>query len=357
MKFIMQCYIFLIVLFLGGATAWSIPNKDVLHLWGNSVIKVTGPADGGMNQYRIVFTVNGGNQLRACNNRSLNYSLSKVLYEPIAIPTGERSLTGQKGEYFETGVDGLIMLIQMSSASGITPTGMNASPLPSKPFVIWSGWQPNSIRVNGFTWFPTITMVKGKNRIEHGTVIPRQPLYTLTCFDPNGIAREMNTVYLDEITVESTVTTCAPDANIKTINMAGVPISNIENASFSTLISTKQQTFGLKCDPNINLHFSIVDLNDPTNRTSTSTLTSDSTASGVGYAITSANGTRLKFGPDGSALGIPDQEKYFIGVSGNVDGKNNPMTLTLGFSYIRKAEESIKAGTAKSLIGITYSYQ
>lgn len=357
MKLIIKYCILLITLFSDISTAWSIPNTEVVHRWGSSVIKVTGPADGTMNQYRKVFAVNGGSPLRACNNRSLNYSLSKVLYEPIAIPAGELIFTGGGGELFETGIKGLIMLMQMGAASGITATGMNATPLPSKSLVVWSGWQPNSSRLNGFTWFPTITMVKGKDRIEPGTVIPRQSLYTLTCFDPNGVAREINTIVLEEITVESTVTTCAPDANIRTINMEGVPIANIENASSSTLIATKQQTFGLKCDPNIQLKYSIVDLNDPTNRTTTSTLTDDSTASGVGYTITAANGTRLPFGPDGSAQGIPDQTKYSIGVAGNAEGKNNPMSLTLGFSYVRKPEEIIKTGAAKSLIGITYSYQ
>lgn len=357
MKFIIRYCVFSTILFFGISTAWSIPNTEVVHAWGMGSIKVTGPADGLMNQYRTVFTVNGGNPLRACNNRTLNYSLSKVLYEPIAIPSGELIFTGRGGELFETGTKGLIMLMQMGSASGITPANMNATPLPSTPLVVWSGWQPNSSRLNGFRWLPTITMVKGKDRIESGTVIPRQSLYTLTCFDPNGVAREINTIVLGEITVESTVTTCAPDANIKTINMAGVPIANIQNAGSSTLIATKQQTFGLKCDPNIQLKYSIVDLNDPTNRTTTSTLTDDSTASGVGYAITAANGTRLQFGPDGSAQGIPDQIKYSIGVAGNAAGKNNPMSLTLGFSYVRKPEEEIKTGSAKSLIGITYSYQ
>ncbi len=38
-----------------------------------------------------------------------------------------------------------------------------------------------------------------------------------------------------------------------------------------------------------------------TNKTTVSTLTADSSASGVGYAVIGLSGQRLQFGPDGSA--------------------------------------------------------
>ena len=358
MRFFIKYFAFSLTLFFNISTSWSVPDTEVVHNWGSGIIKASGPADSLNNKYQTLFAVSGGYGMKTCNNPSLTYNIAKVEYTPIAIPTGDVYFRG--GEFFATGAKGLIMLIQMGGQGGnyLTPGDMEADPLPSKPRVLWQGWAPNADRISyGFHFYPTISIFRGVDRIENGTIIPRQSLYRLSCYDAAGVLRETSTIVLVEVKIETSVTGCSPDSNIKSILMEGVPFGTIENASASTLIATKQQTFTLKCDPDIRLHYSVVDLNDPTNRTTTSTLTDSSTATGIGYAITASDGTRLQFGPDGSAQGIADQTKYSIGVAGNTGGRNNPMTLKLGFSYVRKPEEVLKTGSANSLIGITYSYQ
>ncbi|MEX5986826.1 hypothetical protein ACON3F_17375 [Providencia hangzhouensis] len=138
--------------------------------------------------------------------------------------------------------------------------------------------------------------------------------------------------------------------------MEKIPASIIEKADASENISLKRQSFSLQCDPNINVYVSIVDLSDTTNKTTVSTLTADSSASGVGYAVIGLSGQRLQFGPDGSAPNIPGQQKYYIQRSGTAE-KNNPISFSLGFGYVRKPEEEFKTGTANAMIGLTYSYQ
>ncbi|MEY1239949.1 fimbrial protein, partial [Providencia manganoxydans] len=140
------------------------------------------------------------------------------------------------------------------------------------------------------------------------------------------------------------------------VEMEQLPASAIENAASSENIGLKQQSFSLQCDPNVNVYASIVDLSDIGNKTSVSKLTADSSASGIGFAVIGPSGQRLQFGPDGSAANVPDQNKYFIERSGTMQ-KNNPINFNLGFSYVRKPEEEFKTGTAKGVIGLTYSYQ
>jgi hypothetical protein len=261
---------------------------------------------------------------------------------------------------YDSGVPGLNIVPMIRGDSFNIVPEMSGSgvfnPAAPQPLVLWTGNMTSADRIaNGFWVFNMVYLYRGMERIESNTLISQQPLYRYTCYDNNNVAQETVTVVFPVTSINVSVTGCTPSAKTATINMAGVPVSNIENATSSDLINTQQQTFSLNCDPNIRLYYSVVDLNDPTNNSNIATLTSDSTAAGVGYTITSPAGTRLQFGPDGSAIGIPGQIQYYIG--GGATTGNGPVPLQLGFSYVRKPSEAIKTGSAKSLIGITYSYQ
>ena len=183
-------------------------------------------------------------------------------------------------------------------------------------------------------------------------------MYRYLCKDGEGTTQEAYNFILRPITVNGTVTGCEPTNSAVVIEMDKIAMNTIENADASTLIGTRQSTFSLQCDPNINVSVSVVDLSDPKNRSNTATLTADSTATGVGFAVTGVSGTRLIFGADGSAVGTPNQDKYFIATAGSASAsRNNPVSTRFGFSYVRKPEEELKAGSAKAVIGLTYSYQ
>lgn len=103
---------------------------------------------------------------------------------------------------------------------------------------------------------------------------------------------------------------------------------------------------------------SAVELSDLTNTSDTATLSADSTATGIGFAITAPGGKRMRFGPDGSAANVPGQEKYFVRTAGNASSsQHNPASTQFGFSYVRNPGDEIKPGTAKVVIRLTYSYQ
>ncbi|MGB2536215.1 fimbrial protein [Hafnia paralvei] len=360
MKFVKSCF-FLLNLFLWGSTAWAIPDTELLHSWGSD-ISLSGPADSPNNAFGKIIGASGQQRQVICNNNNISYDLAKIEYSPVAVftTTVERAGSPTKPLYlYETGIKGFNyspFIRGDSFTSGITGNGVS-NPAPPQTMVVWTGNMANSYRVSpGFWVYTVLYLYRGIDRTENVTLIPRQPLFRFTCYDKNNVAQETTTIVASDIHLNIKVSSCTPDSKNISVSMGGIPVSNIENAASSTLINTKQQTFSLKCDPNIQILYSVVDLNDPTNNTTTSTLTADSTAAGVGYAITSPSGTRLKFGPDGSAAGIPGQTKYFLGTAGT-NAINNPFSYQLGFSYVRKPEEAIQAGSAKSLIGITYSYQ
>lgn len=342
-------------------SAWAIPDTQYTHSWLGSEIILSGPADSPNNSYGKVIAMSGQRgPHNLCKNSDITYDLAKVEYTPLAVWTGNTLSNGARPVYlYESNIGGLSLgpLIRGDTfTSGITGNGVTNS-APPEPMVVWTGNMSNSARFGwGLRIYTNLYVYKGANRIDSTTIIPRQPLFRFTCFDTNNVVQETNTFYSSDIYVNINMSGCVPDSKSTTIDMAAIPVANILNAASSTLLNTKLQTFSLKCDPNIQLSYSVVDLNDPTNNSMTSTLTAESTAAGVGYAITSPAGTRLQFGPDGSATAIPNQTKYFLGTVGN-SATNNPFSYQLGFSYVRNPDEAIKTGSAKSLIGITYSYQ
>lgn len=360
MKFVKSC-IFLLNLFLCVSTAWAIPNTDLIHAWGNDII-ISGPADSPNNSFGKIIGASGQRPQVICKNSNISYDLAKIEYSPVVVfatTLAQASSPSSPIYLYKTGVGGLNyapFIRGDSFTSGITGNGVS-NPAPPEPMVVWTGNMVNSSRVSsGVRTYSNLSIYRGMDRTENTTLIPGQPLFRFTCYDKDNVAQETTTIIAGDINLHINVSSCTPDSKNIAVNMGGVPMANIENAASSALISTKQQTFSLRCDPNIQLSYSVVDLNDPTNNTTTSTLTADSTAAGVGYAITSPAGTRLRFGPDGSAAGIPGQTKYFLGTTGTAS-VNNPFSYQLGFSYVRKPEETLQTGSANALIGITYSYQ
>ncbi|WP_426817303.1 fimbrial protein [Winslowiella sp. 2C04] len=321
-------------------------------------IDVTGPAD--RMSFANLISSSGSSAYSMCNSWTVGYDLARVDYVPRLPYTGTKRVwaAGTYTNYlFETGSPGITVTPYGGSRSANADIPAEFSGMPPTAAVVWRGNMPDATRKqnNGIRLIYGVYVYKGAERLTGAMTVPEQTMYQYNCVDTKNVVQEINYINLATLQILGTVTGCTPNSKSAIINMDGVPISTAEQATESTLINTKQQTFSLQCDPNINLSYSVVDLNDPTNNSTISTLTSDSSATGIGYALTTQAGTRIQFGPEGSAPGIPGQQKYFIGVAGT-QGMNS-MSHTLGFSYVRKSSEPLKTGSVKSLIGITYSYQ
>lgn len=350
MKFLNIKHKTLLIILLHISYSFAMPEVTyTINSFG--YIDISGPAD------RITYgsvIANSGSQsaLKICNNSDIKYTLSRIDYEPIAPWTGQtfQSTSAHPVIYlFETGVSGF----------SFAPVGgfSEFRPLPGTTTTVWQGSINNNLRISSPK---TITIgayiYKGPDRIVGNIVLPSMRMYRYVCYDETGKAQEAADVKYNSVLIHGVVTSCEPTSKVMTLNMDKIPASSIENSDISVNIGMKQQTFSLQCDPNIDVLVSFVDLTDTTNKTSIANLTADSTASGVGFAVTSGSGQRFLFGPDGSASGIPGQKKYYVQRSGTAD-KNNPMSFTIGFSYVRKPEETFKTGSAKAMIGLTYSYQ
>ncbi|MEX6221200.1 fimbrial protein [Providencia hangzhouensis] len=315
-------------------------------------IEITGPAD--QIPFGEIIKNSGSRRgISICNSNSINYTLGRIEYQPIAHWNGQSYQASPSHPMiylFETGISGF-------SFSPIGGFNESFVPLPVKNTVVWEGSLSNNSRIaSPIKVTIGVFIYKGPDRIIGSVVIPSQKMYRYACYDDVGNLQEIVNVQYNPITVNATVSSCAPTNKIVSVEMEKIPASIIEKADASENISLKRQSFSLQCDPNINVYVSIVDLSDTTNKTTVSTLTADSSASGVGYAVIGLSGQRLQFGPDGSAPNIPGQQKYYIQRSGTAE-KNNPISFSLGFGYVRKPEEEFKTGTANAMIGLTYSYQ
>lgn len=296
---------------------------------------------------------------KMCSNNTLNYSLQRVDYVPVARYLGQTysSTVDSRVRYlFDAGLPGFALIPYYNAT--YTTTLTFAQPVRT---TVWTGNYDNNTRVS--YGVPTIYgsyIWKGSDRPNDGyTTIPGQEIFRFECYDDTNTLQEIIHISTGSANVRASIRTCTPNVVTASVDMGAVAMSSLLNTAASQLINTQQVTFSLVCDPSIALYYSVSDLNNPANRSTITSLTSDSTASGIGFTLTNSSGTQLSFGPDGSAKDIPGQTKYFIGNSGGVVGsdKNLPMALTLGFSYVRDTSKDLKSGTAKSLIGITYSYQ
>ncbi|MEY0878394.1 fimbrial protein [Providencia manganoxydans] len=319
-------------------------------------INISGPADQ-IPYGEVIKNPGSWSGIGICNNSDIQYTLSRVEYEPIAQWTGQTykaSSAHPTINLFETGISGF-SFAPMGGMSNNAPNDFK--PLPISKTIVWQGNMNNSARLSSPIRVTIgVYIYKGPDRITGSLVIPSQKMYRYVCYDQAGKAQEATSVMYNAINVNATISSCTPTNKVITLDMDKIPASLIKNSDALTNIGTKQQTFSLLCDPNVQVFASVVDLADTTNKSTVSKLTPNSSASGIGFSVTNSSGQRLQFGPDGSATNIPGQQKYFIQKAGNSD-KNNPISYSLGFSYVRKPEEVFKTGTAISVIGITYSYQ
>lgn len=358
MYFIKKYLSVLVITLIQINQAFAYPEFNYPMNNSDPTLNVSGPAD--RLDFGTVIHNSGSSTNTICNSKDVNYTLTSIVYESLATWTGrtyQATLAHAVIPLFESGVTGFSLTPMGGPINQGYPA--NWSPFPPETKTAWSGYQDNANRVaNGHRVNSGVYVYKDEQRFTGNAVIPQQTMYRYLCKDSYGTTQEVYNFYLRPFNIVGTVTGCTPANSAVVLDMNKIAQSAIENADPSTLIGTKKSMFALQCDPNIDVFVSIVDLSDQTNKTDTATLTADSTATGVGFAVTGPSGKRFLFGPDGSAKNVPGQTKYYIQNSGSASAsRNNPVSTQFGFSYVRKPGQEVKPGTAKAVIGLTYSYQ
>lgn len=346
---ILKPTIFVITLF-HASQAFTVPLETTVNFTAGDIY-ISGPADG--YSYARVFGNSGTRVTRICNKRTINYTLRSIVYENKSIWTGRtfRSSSSHEMIYlYESGVSG----IALSNLGAISPNPTHA--LGPETQTVWTGSMDSASRAVYMTH--QLYIYKDETRLTGTVTIPSQNMVRYLCKDENDVTQEIYNVVMTPIQIYGNVTGCTPKEVSQMIEMDKIPQATIENSSPTTYIGTKNVKFSLQCDSDVVLKYSVVDLSDQTNTSTVAKLTADSTATGVGFAVLNpANGIPRIFGSDGSAMNSPGVTQYLIGTAGSSSGQRNLMEHILGFSYVRDPSQPVKSGSAKAMIGITYSYQ
>jgi type 1 fimbria pilin len=135
-----------------------------------------------------------------------------------------------------------------------------------------------------------------------------------------------------------------------------VPLGSVAQSTFTGVGSTSQAksfNIGLNCaggaaNVTASVYTTLTDQNNPGNVSNTLSLTSSSTAKGVGIQVLNG-GTVISFGPDSAVVGNTNQ--WVAGQTGN-GGFIIPLTAR----YVQTAS-AVTAGTANALATFTMGYQ
>lgn len=364
-----QIKLIVVLFFLGSLSliTLAVPERFYPYTLNNAnPLTLTQNADS-FNYGQLIVTT-GSTRLSnpgICSDSSLNYTLTRIDFRvPGALLGTYSSGSASQTLYlYDVGVPGFAVTPLYNSwqfNADLTKNNTINRPIPMQQGTAWRGnpgvEQARRITGKVFDTFGQVYIYKDATRLQSGTqVIPQQTVLQYLCYDSAGTLQEISSMRISALTVNANLSTCTPDSASSVIAMDSVPLKTIQDASEDTLVSSKSQTFSLTCDPSIRLKFSVNDQNDPSNTSRVSSLTSDSTATGVGYGIM-YNSTRLTFGPDSSAMNTPGVTQLELATPAQT-AANPRVSYNLVFGYVRKTGEEVKKGTANSLVGITYSYQ
>jgi len=151
-------------------------------------------------------------------------------------------------------------------------------------------------------------------------------------------------------TVLATSPISVPQTCTVTTPNVSVPLPTVLASALSTSGASTGNTgfnIGLQCNTGANVYITLTDATTPGNRSNLLTLTSDSTARGVGIRIRRSDTTPVSFGADSSAAGNTNQ--WRVGESSGAT--NIPMTA----EYV--ANGAVTPGTVLGSATFTMSYQ
>lgn len=316
---------------------------------------VTGPADAGTFASTIATWGNTG-YTNICSSETLNYSVGRIELTSLLPFTGrtyQPTSAHQVFYLYESGVEGLAFNPIIGGQWLQAPMGNSRSLIPGTS-VVYTGNVNNNNRKTAFPSFISAGLLKDAGRILVGqTLMPARGIHRFDCYDTNNVLQEAITVGYNPYTIYSSVTSCRPNESNYLIKMKDLSLDDVERASVGTTFESVQRGFSLNCDPNINLYVTVNDLVDPTNLTNRSKLTPDSTAKGVGFQVSTNAGNLINFSPPGSTPGMASRNQLYVKRTAS---NNELVNFSLMFNYL-KTDNEISEGKARSIIGVTYSYQ
>lgn len=188
------------------------------------------------------------------------------------------------------------------------------------------------------------------------------PLVSGSYFIPSQTIASFNGVYLPSNQSESipilisavrvyvTSSGCkVSSANNLNIDMKPVLANDFPN--IGSTVDGGSTNITLSCDNNVKVYEVMTDSTKPANRTDVLSLTSGSTAKGVGFQlIQEPSTTAIKYGPDSTQKGTTNQ--FFVS---NITSNGQILNLPIKAQYIRTG--NITAGSANAVATVTFSYQ
>ncbi|HDS9360680.1 TPA: fimbrial protein [Enterobacter chengduensis] len=242
---------------------------------------------------------------------------------------------------YETGAPGIGFILGIKDFNGTQYIPLQADRIKTFPA------DGTSSIPSDLGWSAKVTYVKTAATLKTGTyTIPSIYAAELTAYDSLA---NMGTapIFINATTITVSASGCTVGADRADINLGTLDVSTLPSVGSTS--PSGSFNVNLTCDPLVSVNAVITDQTTPSNTTSVATLTSDSTASGIGVQFI-YNGTPMPLGPDSSAEGTTNQ--FFIQSTSNAT-----QTLSLPFQarYIRTGD--ITPGTANALASITFSYQ
>ncbi|MCW8026917.1 MULTISPECIES: fimbrial protein [Pseudomonas aeruginosa group] len=208
--------------------------------------------------------------------------------------------------------------------------------------------EPTSLtyNLNAATNF-TIELVKTGNTTAAGQIIGELG-YTVA-LNENLIARRI--MVNGSIPIRPRVPTCKLQTPRVSVNFGQLDMSEVilEAQSSFRSFELKLLCAGGETGTRTKMFVTFTAAVNPTNTSDVLSLSSGSTATGVGIQIRRDDNTAIKFGPDSTAANNVNQWK--VGENGNVE-----VTIPLKAGY-KKTGQKVTAGTANGTATFTFSYQ
>lgn len=271
--------------------------------------------------------------------------ISSGTIEPVSLPISGVSYTedGVTYDVFDTGIPGIGYVIGVRDPNSTKYIPGNAPVTRTFPF---AGSRPGA---DDLGYRVRIRFVTTAQRLVTGSYnIPEQKIATLRAGFWYGT--ETSNLKLSAVRINVTATGCTIQTGSGgNLELGAIPTSQLP--AVGDRAGGDSITLSLRCDRGIHLYGVMTDQTNASNRSQILSLTSRSTAKGVGIQFfTGTSSTPVSYGPDQSAAGV--QNQFYINTSGS-DGQiiNVPLRAT----YIRTGD--LVPGSANGLASITFSYQ
>jgi type 1 fimbria pilin len=257
--------------------------------------------------------------------------------DAINIASFSMNGSGTNGIY-PTNIAGIgIRMFFWSNTAGYNNTPTTATPLPYS----WS------YSLGGYVSYDTTSLQIQIDLVVTGPV-GGKGLSTLsyTVSPWYQVKNTINTLAIANLVVTAQLTTNTCDVNRATIPVT-LPTAFMSNFNTGSTGATPFNV-SLNCVKGTNVKLTLTDASNPSNTSTTLSLSPDSTATGVALQILSGS-TPVGYGPDSAAAGNTNQWSAGIAEGG-------PLNIPLTVQYVRTAGP-LTPGKVKGLATFTMSYQ